>query len=423
MLDMGFLRAESERVKQAVRDRGEQADIDGLLTLDESHRRLLHECEQLRAEQNDVSRQIGRAKGEGRDLSSLISRARDLAQRIGVHEQKLRDIERQIEPLALRIPNIPAPDVPVGPASANELVRSWGPQQSFDFVPLPHWDLGKRLGLLNFERASKTAGRGFVVFERDGARLKRALVNFLLDLHTRDHGFVELSPPFLANRASTTGTGQLPKMDGKMYETVEDDLFLIPRGEVSATNLHRDEVLHYQDLPLCYVTHNPCFRREAGSHGKDTRGLARLHQFDDVQLVKFTRPESSYDELESLVACAERAAQLLGLHYRVWNLSTGSLSFAATKCYSIEVWAPGMGRYLEVSSCGHYGDFQARRCNIRYRDEDGRIRFVHTINGNALALARTFAAIIETYQESDGSVAIPEVLRPYVHRSVDVPCS
>jgi len=323
--------------------------------------------------------------------------------------------------MLLRIPNVPAADVPAGEDSkSNEVVKTWGTRKTFAFKPLPHWDLGKALDILDFERASKITGGGFALFKREAARMERALFNFMLDLHTHEHGYVEVFPPFLVNRASMTGTGQLPKLEEDMYRTAADDLFLIPTAEVPVTNLHRDEILPHKQLPIYYTAYTACFRREAGSYGKDTKGLMRVHQFDKVEMVKFTRPETSYQELETLLQAAEKVLQLLGLEYRVLKLCAGDLSFSASKCYDIEIWAPGIERWLEISSCSNFEDFQARRCNIRFRDEDGKVRFVHTLNGSGVALARLILTIIETYQRQDGSIEVPEVLRPYMGGMVEV---
>ncbi len=415
MLDLNFIRNNHEKVKKAIADKHENANIDKLLELDAERRGLQYECEQLRNKRNVVSKQVGELQKKKQDASQIINEMRLVSDSIKEYEEKLKALSPEIEHLLLRIPNVPAEDVPVGAdASSNVEVKLWGEKRPFDFQPLPHWELGAILNILDFERASKLTGTGFTLFKGTGARLERALYNFMLDLHTREHGYQEVSPPFLVNRASMTGTGQLPKLEEDMYKTSEDDLFLIPTAEVPVTNIHRDEILSYKELPICYVAYTPCFRREAGSYGKDTRGMIRVHQFDKVELVKFVKPETSYNELESLLLAAEKVLQLLGLHYRVLKLCTGDMSFAAAKCYDIEAWAPGVGRYLEVSSCSNFEDFQARRTNIRFRDEDGKIKYVHTLNGSGVALARTYIAMLETYQRDDGSIEIPEVLQPYM---------
>jgi seryl-tRNA synthetase len=313
------------------------------------------------------------------------------------------------------VPNIPAPDVPVGRTGADNVeVRRWGKPPGFEFQPRAHWDIGSDLGILDFERAAKVAGSNFALFKGAGARLVRALYSFMLDLHTREHGYTEVFPPFLVNRGAMTGTGQLPKLEEDMYHLDADDLFLIPTAEVPVTNLYRDEILNHEDLPIRHTAYTACFRREAGSYGRETRGLLRVHQFDKVEMVKFVHPEKSYEELESLLACAEAVMQHLGLHYRVMKLCTGELSFSGTKCYDIEAYAPGVDRWLEVSSCSNFEDFQARRANIRFRDADGKVKFVHTLNGSGVALARLIACILETYQQEDGSVRLPACLAPYM---------
>jgi seryl-tRNA synthetase len=420
MLDLNFISNNPEKVKKAIADKHENVDIDKLLELDAERRRLLYECDQLRNKRNVVSKQIGKLQKNKQDNSQIITEMKYemklVSDSIKEYARKIiQTIYPQIEYHLLRIPNIPAVDVPVGAdASANVEVRSWGEKKQFNFQPLPHWEQGAILNILDFARAAKLSGTGFTLFKGAGARLERSLYNFMLDLHTSEHGYQEVSPPFIVNRASMTGTGQLPKLEEDMYRISEDDLFLIPTAEVPVTNIHRDEIFSYKDLPIYYAAYTPCFRREAGSYGKDTRGMVRIHQFDKVELVKFVRPETSYDELESLLSAAEKVLQLLGLHYRVLKLCTGDMSFAAAKCYDIEAWAPGVGRYLEVSSCSNFEDFQARRTNIRFRDEDGKVKYLHTLNGSGVALARTFVAILETYQKENGSIEIPEPLQPYM---------
>ena len=415
MLDINLIRNDAEKVKRAIASKNDKIDIDALLELDARRRAILNECEQLRHKRNITSKKISELKSKKEEASDLIKDMKGVSDNIRQLEAEIKIISEELEYSLIRIPNIPAEDVPVGkdPAS-NVEVRSWGEKKSFTFEPLPHWELGKTLGILDFERASKITGTGFALYKGAGARLERALFNFMLDLHTKEHGYMEVFPPFLVNRASMIGTGQLPKLEEDMYKTTEDDLFLIPTAEVPVTNIHANETLNYKDLPIYYTAYTACFRREAGSYGKDTRGMIRVHQFNKVELVKFVRPETSYDELESLLVVAEKVMQLLGLQYRVVKLCTGDLSFASTKCYDIEVWAPGIKRYLEVSSCSNFEDFQARRINIRFRDEKGNLRYVHTLNGSGVALPRTMIAIIETYQKEDGTIEIPEVLRPYM---------
>lgn len=415
VLDLNYIRKHPEEVKKAAEGKHDHADVGKLLELDKRRRELIFESEQLRNKQNEASKEIGRFKKEGKDASALMSEMKDVRDKIKDYEEKLRELNQEMEEILIRIPNIPAEDVPPGEdESSNVVVRSWGKMKKFSATPKPHWDVGTALGILDFERGAKVSGAGFPLFKGMGARLERALLNFMLDLHTGKHGYKEIFPPFLVNRDSMTGTGQLPKLEGDMYRTTEDDLFLIPTAEVPVTNIHRDEILTHKDLPLYYVAYTACFRREAGAHGKDTRGIIRVHQFNKVELVKFVRPETSRDELESLLRDAEEVMQLLELPYMVQKLCVGELSFAASKCYDIEAWAPGVERWLEVSSCGNFTDFQARRINVRFRDEQGKVQFVHTLNGSGVALPRTMIALLENYQQADGSVVVPDALRSYM---------
>jgi len=416
MLDINFIRNNPDKVKQAIALKHENAaSIDQILEVDTQRRSMIHACEQLKSKRNEKSKEVSELKKKGQDASQIIEETKKIGDDIKSIEEKQKELDSQITNLMLRIPNIPAADVPIGKDEKdNVVVKAWGQRKTFDFTPLPHWELGSILNILDMERASKISGSGFILLKGLGAKLERALFSFMLDVHTRDHGYTEVFPPFLVNRTSMTGTGQLPKLEEDMYRTAADDLFLVPTAEVPVTNIHRDEILSYKDLPICYTAYTPCFRREAGSYGKDTRGIIRVHQFNKVELVKLVRPETSYNELESLLGNAERILQLLGLEYRVAKLSTGDMSFAAAKCYDIEVWAPGVGKFLEVSSCSNFEDFQARRINIRFRDEDGKLRFVHTLNGSGLALPRTVIALLETYQQKDGSIVIPDILQPYM---------
>ncbi len=416
MLDINLIRSNPNKVKQAiVHKRENAAGIDQILELDAQRRSLIHACEQLKNKRNEKSKGVSELKKKGLDASIIIEETKKIGDEIKTYEEKIVGLEAQINNLMLRIPNIPAADVPIGKdENDNVVVKSWGVRKEFDFTPLPHWELGSLLNILDLERSSKISGSGFILLRGLGAKLERALFSFMLDIHTTQHGYTELFPPFLVNRTTMTGTGQLPKLEEDMYRTAVEDLFLIPTAEVPVTNIHRDEILSYKDLPLYYTAYTPCFRREAGSYGKDTRGIIRVHQFNKVELVKITKPETSYNELEALLGNAEKILQLLGLEYRVSKLCTGDMSFAAAKCYDIEVWAPGLGKYLEVSSCSNFEDFQARRINIRFRDEDGKLRFVHTMNGSGLALPRTVIAFLETYQQKDGSVVIPNVLQSYM---------
>ena len=416
MLDINFIRNNPDKVKQAIALKHENAaSIDQLLEVDTQRRSMIHACEQLKSKRNEKSKEVSELKKKGQDASRIIEETKKIGDDIKSIEEKQKELDTQITNLMLRIPNIPAADVPIGKDEKdNVVVKAWGQRKTFDFTPLPHWELGSILNILDMERASKISGSGFILLKGLGAKLERALFSFMLDVHTRDHGYTELFPPFLVTRTTMTGTGQLPKLEEDMYRTAADDLFLVPTAEVPVTNIHRDEILSYKDLPICYTAYTPCFRREAGSYGKDTRGIIRVHQFNKVELVKLVRPETSYNELESLLGNAESILQLLGLEYRVAKLSTGDMSFAAAKCYDIEVWAPGVGKFLEVSSCSNCEDFQARRTNIRFRDEDGKLRFVHTLNGSGLALPRTVIALLETYQQKDGSIEIPDILQPYM---------
>ena len=421
MLDMNFIREHPDAVRAAIHNKNERCELDTLLAEDALRRSLLHEVELLRGERKKGTEEIHALRQEGRDASETIEVVRVVGEKIKALEADLRGVEEWLSALLLTVPNIPAADVPVGAdPSGNVQVRTWGARRMFDFTPKPHWDLAKDLGILDFERATKIAGHAFALYMGDGAKLERALINFMLDLHTRDHGYTEVSPPYLVNRASMTGTGQLPKLEEDMYKTSADGLFLIPTGEVPLTNILRDEVLAHTDLPIYYTACTACFRREAGAHGKDTRGLVRVHQFDKVELLKFVHPDTSSEELESLLCDAQSVLQKLGLEYRVMKLCTGDLSFAAAKCYDIELWAPGVERWLEVSSCSNFTDFQARRANIRFRDEDGKMKLVHTLNGSGVALARLVVAILENYQRADGSIEVPHALRPYMHGQEEI---
>ncbi|MCX7887933.1 MAG: serine--tRNA ligase, partial [Verrucomicrobiae bacterium] len=353
--------------------------------------------------------------------SSAMAAMRQVGDRIAALDAQIAAVEQQLESALLMLPNLPHESVPPGKNSAhNVVVRVWGEKPHFDFVPRPHWELGENLRILDFARAAKISGSGFILYTAAGARLERGLINFLLDLHTRQHGYTEIFPPFLITRQCMIGTGQLPKFEEDMYRLRDDELYLAPTAEVPLCNLHRDEILRPDQLPIYYCAYTPCFRREAGAAGKDTRGMIRVHQFDKVELVKLCTPESSYEELEKMVADAERVLQLLGLHYRVVLLCTGDMGFASAKTYDIEVWAPGQNAYLEVSSCSNCEDFQARRANIRYKTADGKNRFVHMLNGSGTALARLYVALLETYQQADGTVKLPEILKPYLGETTHI---
>ena len=414
MLDMKFIRENPELVKAAVANKNDHADVDKILELDNQRRTIVTEVEQLKARRNTVSEQIGIKKKNKEDASEEIAEMKEVGQQIAELDNQVRSVEEALEHHMLRVPNVPHESVPVGAdEESNVTVREWGKIPQFDFEPLPHWEIGEKLGIVDLPAGAKVAGSGFIVLRGIGASLQRALISFMLDTHVKA-GFTEIAPPFLANDEAMTGTGQLPKMDDDMYQLKDENLYLIPTAEVPVTNLHRGEILDEEELPKCYVAYTPCFRREAGAAGKDTRGLLRLHQFEKVEMVKLVHPDNSYDELESLLNQAESILQLLKIPYRVRLLATGDLSFAAAKCYDIEIWAAGVKKYLEVSSVSIFEDFQARRMNTRFRDKDKKVRFVHTLNGSGVALARLVAAILENYQTEYGSLLIPEAIRPYL---------
>lgn len=415
MLDPRLLRESPDEVRRACTLKNVALDVEAGHALATRRPGIIQELEGLRQERNHVSEAIAKHKKAGEDASELIAEMKTVGPRIKSLEKELAALEAELDSFLLAIPNLPHASVQPGGEEANTVVAEWGEKPTFDFTPKPHWELGEALGILDLPRGAKISGRGFPLYRGRGARLERALVNYFLDLHTETHGFEEWFSPFLVNRASMTGTGQLPKMEEDMYCTDKgDDLFLIPTAEVPITNLRRDEILELAELPLYYTAYSACFRREAGAAGKDTRGITRVHQFNKVELVKFCTPEDSYKELEALRETAESVLRNLGLAYRVLQLAAGDLSFAAAKCYDLEVWAPGMGRYLEVSSCSNFEAFQARRANIRYRDRDGKIHFVHTLNGSGLACPRAWIALLESNQQADGSVHIPGPLQPYL---------
>jgi seryl-tRNA synthetase len=416
MLDRNYLREQSDRYRESLENRGSAEDLDRFLTLDRERREILQEVEALRNRRNTVSQEIARFKQETRDASDQIAAMREVGGRIRNLESRLSEVDEEMGRVELSLPNVPHESVPVGrDESANRVERVCGDPPAFDFEPKPHWEIGPDLGILDFERASKISGARFAVLRGAGARLERALIQFMLDLHIFEHGYVEILPPFIVNGESLRGTGQLPKFGADLFRLEGDrDLYLVPTAEVPVTNLHRDEILPEESLPISYCAYSPCFRSEAGSYGKDTRGLIRQHQFDKVELVKFVTPESSWDELENLTSDAEEVLRRLGLHYRVVTLSTGDLGFSASKTYDLEVWLPAQRGFREISSCSNFADFQARRANIRYRPEEKRTGWVHTLNGSGLAVGRTMVAILENYQQRDGSVVIPEALRTYL---------
>ena len=416
MLDLKYLRNHFDEVTEKLKYRGEDLqDLENFGQLDQRRRTIISEVENLKAKRNETSKQISIMKREKKDASELIQEMQQVGKKIKQLDQELDEVEEKLEQLMLSIPNIPHESVPVGEDEEDNVeVRSWGEKPKFTFEPKPHWDIGTELDIVDFERAAKVTGSRFVFYKGLGARLERALINFMMDLHANEHGYVEMLPPQLVNRESLTGTGQLPKFEEDAFLVEKEDYFLIPTAEVPVTNYHRDEILKEEDLPKKYVAFSANFRSEAGSAGRDTRGLIRQHQFNKVELVQFVKPDESYEVLEQLTRHAEKVLQLLELPYRVMNMCTGDLGFTAAKKYDIEVWIPAQNKYREISSCSNFEDFQARRAGIRYRDEDGKIHFVHTLNGSGLAIGRTLTAILENYQQEDGSVVIPKVLRPYM---------
>ncbi|MGE5390852.1 MAG: serine--tRNA ligase [Deltaproteobacteria bacterium] len=416
MLDAKMIRANPEMVDAILQKRGLTGALDKFLALDEKRRELLGKVEELKNFRNTSSQQVGQMKKAGQDPTELMEKVRQVGNEIKEMDDQVKEVEAGIDGIMLSIPNLPHESVPVGPdESANVEVRRWGDPRKFDFEPLAHWDVGPNLDILDFERAAKLSGARFAVYKGWGARLERAIINFYLDLHTTKHGYQEILPPFMVNAECMQGTGQLPKFAEDMFKVEGREMYLIPTAEVPLTNLFREETLDIADLPRYLTAYTPCFRAEAGSHGRDTRGIIRQHQFNKVELVKIVAPETSYDELEKLTADAEEVLQLLGLPYRVMLLSTGDMGFSSAKTYDIEVWMPSYNEYKEISSCSNCEDFQARRANIRYRPEPkGKVRFVHTLNGSGVAIGRTVAAVLENYQQADGSVKVPEALRPYM---------
>lgn len=416
MLAMKFVRENPTLVKECLEKRQLSPQIvDQFLQLDEQRRKKIAFSEKMKKERNQVSEEIGLLKKQGEAAQNLILQMRTTSQKIKEVDEHVRCLEEELKKLLLTIPNLPHASVPIGAGeSDNRVERHWGSLPQFDFEPQPHWDLGEKLGILDFSRAAKVTGTRFVFYKGLGALLERALINFMLDTHVTQHKYKELLPPFIANEVSMTGTGQLPKFIEDMFSLANTTYFLIPTAEVPVTNYHREEILQEKDLPLCYVAYSPCFRAEAGAHGRDTRGLVRQHQFNKVELVKFCHPATSDEELEKLTTNAEKILQLLELPYRVVTLCTGDLGFSATKTYDLEVWLPSSGTYREISSCSNFTDFQARRAQIRFRPQNGgKLEFVHTLNGSGLAIGRTVAAIMENYQEADGTIRIPQVLQPY----------
>lgn len=414
MLDIKFIRENVDIVQNAIKDKNEKCDLKMILELDEKKRKLQFDFDTMRAEQNRVSKQIPELKKQNIDATELITEMQNISKKVKTLSTELSEVSVKFENELLCIPNIPHKKVPIGSESENKFIKEWGSKKTFAFKPKDHLVLAEKNDLLELKRASKLTGTGFVGYKNKGALLERSLINFMLDFHIRKHDYTEVSLPVLVNRKTMTGTGQLPKLEEDMYRIEQDDLFLIPTAEVSVTNLYAGEILPLKMLPQKLVSYSPCFRREAGSYGKDTKGLQRIHQFNKVEIVRFVQPENSYQVLEEMLKDAEDILQALGLHYRAMTLATDDLSFASAITYDLEVWAPGAGKYLEVSSVSNFEDFQARRASIRYRDIDDKVRFVHTLNGSGLATPRTFIALIETYQNEDGSITVPDVLVSYL---------
>lgn len=415
MLDIKLIRTETDRIKKALARRKEEVDIDGLLELDNKRRELLFDVEQKKAQQNVVSKQIPQFKKEGKDTTKIFAQMKELSDSIKADDEKVRELDEKIQTIMYTIPNIPNETVPDGDTDEDNVeIRKFMEPTKFDFEPKAHWDIGKDLGILDPESAAKITGARFHIYKKGGARLERAIMNYYLDTHT-SRGYDEIFPPFMVHRNSMLGTGQLPKFEEDAFKVADTDYFLVPTAEVPVTNMHRDEILNGDDLPLKYCAYTACFRAEAGSAGRDTRGLIRQHQFNKVELVKFTKPEDSYKELEELTAEAEYVLQGLKLPYRVVKICIGDLGFTAAMKYDIEVWMPSYGRYVEISSCSNFEDFQARRANIKFKNSPKeKAQYVHTLNGSGVAIGRTTAAILENYQNEDGTVTIPEILRPYM---------
>lgn len=417
MLDIKYLRENMEEAERRLKTRGERYDLSAIKRLDAERRGRLAEVESLKQRINNLSREIGKLRKEGKDAASLMTASQTLSEEIKTLDAGAAAVEEELNTALLMIPNLPHPSVPVGiDASENPVVRQWGRPREFAFTPLDHGDIGEALGIIDTGRAGKIAGARFTLLKGPGALLERALINFMLDLHTRGHGYLEVLPPFMARRDNFVGTGQLPKFEEDLFRIDGGgwDHFLIPTAEVPVTNIHRDEILPEESLPVKYTAYTPCFRKEAGSYGKDVKGLIRQHQFDKVELVKFSAPETSYDELERLTADAEDVLKMLNLPYQVVTLCTGDMGFSSAKTYDIEVWLPGQGKYREISSCSNFEDFQARRAKIRCKPKGGKARYLHTLNGSGLAIGRTLVAILENYQQEDGSIVVPDALRPYM---------
>lgn len=418
MLDKRYIRENFEFIKKKIEERGTDIDLDAFTQNDEERREILRKIEELRHKKNVVSEKIGVMIKNKEDASELIREMKGVSEDIKQLEERIRVAEEALDIVSLSIPNIPHDSVPIGPDETfNKLIKTWGEPKKFSFDPKPHWEIGEDLDIIDFERASKIAGSRFALLKGKGALLERALISFMLDLHIKEHGYTEVLPPILVNSESLYGTGQLPKFEEDLFRISNGDYYLIPTAEVPVTNIHRQEILDGENLPIRYVSFTPCFRSEAGSYGKDTRGLIRQHQFDKVELVKFVRPENSYEELERLLLDAEEVLKRLEIPYRVVSLCTGDLGFSSAKTYDIEAWVPSQGLYREISSCSNFEDFQARRSKIRFRDKpSGKTELVHTLNGSGLAIGRTMVTVLENYQEENGDVIIPAVLRPYMDR-------
>jgi seryl-tRNA synthetase len=415
MLDLGYVRDHLDAIEKMSRDRGVAIDLAQFRAIDTERRQLITQTERLKAERNNASGEIVQLKKSGQDAGPILARMKEVSEEIKRDDERIAQLDEALKGFLLTVPNMPHASVPVGTSSADNVeVRRWGTPPKFDFAPKPHWDIGEATGILDLPAAVKIAGARFAVYKAMGARLERAIANFFLDVHTREHGYTEILPPFIVNTASLTGVGQLPKFAAEMFHLEGTDLWLTPTAEVELTSLHRDETLDAAELPLKVCAWTACFRAEAGAAGKDTRGIKRQHQFQKVELFKFTRPEQSYDELESLVGNVETILQRLGLHYRVMQLCTADMGFASAKTYDVEVWLPSTSDFMEISSCSNTEAFQARRSGIRFKPKTGKTEFLHTLNGSGLAVGRTWIAIVENYQQADGSVVIPEVLRPYM---------
>jgi len=416
MLDIKYLRQNIDFVSGKMSERGLVMNLDRFVALDARRREIIREVEELRSVRNTVSKQIGEKKKNREDAADIIARMGEVSARIKEHDEMLKKTDDDLAAILMTLPNVPHESVVAGKGSEdNPVVRVWGEKPQFPFTPRPHWEIGESLNILDFARGAKITGARFTLYRGLGARLERALINFMLDLHTSSHGYTEVLTPFMVNRESMTGTGQLPKFEEDLFRIDKADYFLIPTAEVPVTNIHRDEILSEKELPIYYAAYSPCFRAEAGSYGKDTRGLIRQHQFNKVELVKFSKPESSYEELEKLTLNAEEVLKRLKIPYRTVCLCTADLGFSSAKTYDLEAWLPGQDAYREISSCSNFEEFQARRASIRFRrEESGKVEFVHTLNGSGLAVGRTLVAILENYQQADGSVSIPEALRPYM---------